>query len=68
MVRPNDLTVSNGLNVDGHDPKALARMGHTEEIARDKDFLNVEFMSGIDLAKPPTTLIDVSRPQQSPGR
>src|SRR6266852_6880573 len=47
-----------GLNVDGHDPKARARMGHTEEIARrcsgdlaayddpiarDQDFLDVEF-------------------------
>ena len=25
-------------------------------------------MSGMDLAKPPTTLIDASRPQHSPGR
>src|SRR5947208_16723449 len=26
------------------------------------------FMSGIDLAKPPTTLTEASRPQHSPGR
>src|SRR5262249_28084692 len=26
------------------------------------------FMSGTDVAKPPTTLIEVSRPQHSPGR
>src|SRR4029453_14837640 len=58
VIGPSDLAVSDGLDVDGHDPKALARMGHTEEIARrcsgdpaayddpiarDKDFLNVEF-------------------------
>src|SRR6266481_6350541 len=32
VVGPGNLDVSDGLNIDRHDPEALAGMGHTEEI------------------------------------
>src|SRR5258708_19663374 len=32
VVGPGNLAVSDGLNIDRHDPEALAAMGHTEEI------------------------------------
>src|SRR5207302_8859153 len=32
VVGPGNLAVSDGLNIDRHDPEALAGMGHTEEI------------------------------------
>src|SRR3982074_682674 len=56
VVGPGNLPVPDGLNIDRHDPEALAARGHTEEIssrrsrhlaayddaiAGDEDFLNV---------------------------
>src|SRR5262245_61277308 len=61
VIGASDLAVSDGLDVDRHDPKALARMRHTEEIAGrcpadlaahddsiagDEDFLDVELHVG----------------------
>src|SRR5882724_9122994 len=34
VIGASDLAISDGLDVDRHDPKALARMRHTEKIAR----------------------------------
>ena len=43
-------------------PRTITRSPET------RTSLMSNFMSGMDLAKPPTTLIEVSRPQHSPGR
>src|SRR6266478_4416690 len=34
VVGPGNLAVSDGLDIDRHDPEALARMGRPEEIPR----------------------------------
>src|SRR6267142_2333766 len=66
VVGPGNLAVSDGLNVDRHDPEALATMGHAEEIARrcsrhltayddalpgDEDFLDLELHVGDGFGK-----------------
>src|SRR2546427_9980077 len=66
VVGPGNLAVSDGLNIDRHDPEALAAMGHTEEIPSgcsrhltayddtipgDEDFLDVELHVGDRLGK-----------------
>src|SRR5882672_5704811 len=66
VVGPGNLAVSNGLNIDRHDPEALAAMRHTEEIPSrcsrhltayddtipgDEDFLNVELHVGDGFGK-----------------
>src|SRR5216683_5063613 len=66
VVRPGDPAVSDGLNIDRHDPEALAGMGHTEEIPSrcsrhltayddtipgDEDFLDVELHVGDGFSK-----------------
>src|SRR5260370_15539838 len=78
-----DSAVLDGLNIDRHDPKALAGVRHAEQVAgrRTGDLprtmtrspatstsLMSNFMSGMVFEKFETTLIDVSRPQHSPGR
>src|SRR4029077_15947741 len=67
MVGPANLAVLDGLNVDRHDPEALAGMGHTKEVpsgcscylAADDDtipghehFLDRELHVGDGLGKP----------------
>src|SRR2546425_7497920 len=66
VVGPGDLAVLDRLDIYRHDPKALARMRHTEEIAGrcsrdlaadddpiagDEDFLDVELHVGDRLGK-----------------
>src|SRR5207247_10070081 len=61
VIGASDLAVSDGLDVDRHDPKGLARMRHTEKIASrcpahlaahddsiagNEDFLDVELHVG----------------------
>jgi hypothetical protein len=77
VIGASDLAISDGPDIDRHDPKASARMRHTEKIASrcsltsprtmtrspaTRTSLMSNFMSGMDLAKPPTTLIEASRP------
>src|SRR6266850_8113312 len=66
VVGPGNLAVSDRLNIDRHDPEALAAMGHTEEIPSrcsrhltayddtipgDEDFLDVELHVGDGFGK-----------------
>ena len=66
VVGPGNLAVSDGLNIDRHDPEALAAMGHTEEVSSrcarhlapyddtipgDKNFLDVELHVGDGFGK-----------------
>ena len=78
-----DFPIFDGLNIDGHHSEALAVCGTpnsspagvpvtspltiTRSPATSTSLMS-NFMSGMELAKLPTTLIEVSRPQHSPGR
>ena len=83
MVGLGNLAVSDCLHIDGHDPEALAGVRgaeeHTDGVPVTSPLtitLSPEtstsciwnLRSGIDVAKPPTILMEASRPQHSLGR